>query len=527
MPAAIHLFGHPRVAFDDGVRPIRLKRVALLLALLIAKPDGIAKEALAEQLWAEGDASSRRNRLRRLTFEARALLGAASLVETSGRLALEGSLLARSDLHAWSLRQQAPVEELSAAMIATARAPLLGDTVFDELSPAAEWLNLQRMDQAIQCRRLRDRMVEYLLLGGDPSAALTLLLGDLPADPLDAAGWERAARLLAAAGHHGECLALYQTLRRHLARELDAEPSPSFQLLAREAEAKQAARELWRGERAQIRYVESGGVHLAYQVFGHGHCDLLLIPGFVSNLDMVWELPELAGLLSVLGQHFRVISYDRRGVGLSDRHIGQGGMDAAVDDAVAVLDAAGSSRALVFGASEGGPLAIALASAHAGRISGLCLFGTLAKGSADGDYTSALSAEQYDLWLDALVRSWGTADSLAAFCPSRANDAPVREWWARMLRMSSSPQAIARILAQLRDIDVRHMLPGMRSPVTLLHRRGDRAVRIEAGRYLAAQLTQARMVELEGEDHWWWQGDNDILLAELLRLRDTRISGSV
>jgi pimeloyl-ACP methyl ester carboxylesterase len=185
---------------------------------------------------------------------------------------------------------------------------------------------------------------------------------------------------------------------------------------------------------------------------------------------------------------------------------------------VAVLGSAQSATALVLAASEGGPAGIALAVEHPHRVAGLCLFSTLAKGCAGDGYTAALTREQYRRWQSEMVASWGTPAALQAFCPTHAADPVLRDWWSRLLRLSSSPAALGAVLAQLRDVDVRALLSRVTCPVTLMHRTGDRAVRLDAGRYMAARIPGARLVELKGCNHFFWMGEHAPILAELWRL---------
>jgi pimeloyl-ACP methyl ester carboxylesterase/DNA-binding SARP family transcriptional activator len=525
MQCDLRLFGPPSVVRDDRVEPIRLKRCALLLALLVAEPSGVGKEILAERLWSDGDDKARRSRLRRLVFELRAQLGEAALTEDQGRLQLAPPWLARCDLHAFLDTHAKAVHEdriddvdAAAGVVTLARQSLLGALQFDDPCAATEWLDYQRVAHAGMCRRLRECVVDKLMAAGDTEAALALLLQDLPGDPFDDTAAELAARLLYRGGRFAECIAMFQTLRRNLASELGLDAAPSFHTLAADATARLAAASVWNVERPVTRYVASGDAHIAYQVFGEGPRDLLVIPGFVSSVEMAWDLPQLSEFLARLAPQFRVILFDRRGIGLSDRLPQDGAANHAVADIVAVLDAAGSQSTLVFAASEGGPLGIRLASEHPRRVAGLCLFGALPKGSAEGDFRAALTREQYAHWLADMVATWGTPAALHTFCPSHAEDPVMREWWSRLLRLSSSPASLAAILEQLRDMDVIPLLGGLACPVTLIHRTGDRAVHIAASRYMAARIPGARMVELDGNDHFWWMADNDVVLAELQRL---------
>ena len=180
-----------------------------------------------------------------------------------------------------------------------------------------------------------------------------------------------------------------------------------------------------------------------------------------------------------------------------------------------MLDAASSRRVVLFGASEGGPACIKFAADHPDRVAGLILFASLAKGSATPDYPHALHSEQYEMWLQQLVTVWGGPAGIETFAPSLAGDAQARAWWAGLLRAASSPGAIKGVLEALRDTDVRHLLGRISAPTLVLHRRGDRAVRIGASRHLASHIAHARFVELDGSDHWVFAGDQQPVLASI------------
>lgn len=527
----LRLFGQPAIVGAHGTTPIRLKRCALLLAMLAAAPDGIERAILAEQLWEGGDEAARLRRLRRLLFEARALLGKDAFAEPGMRLALGAAWRSHCDFARYVEQYHAligqgaavPVPVLTPAaafdIVQAAREPLLGSWEFDEPTAAAQWLDFQRTAQCSRCRRMRDKIVAVLTERGAHDEALRMMLADIERDPIDEAGWERTAAMLFEAGCDERCLALFRTLRGNLYEALSIEVSASFTRLARQAEARLAVRSVWGQPRPRTAYTNAGGVYLAWQCFGTGKTDLLIIPGFVSNVEMAWEQPQLAHFLACAAREFRVIIFDRRGVGLSDRTVDKPSMASAVADVLAVLDAAGSRRAVVFGASEGGAVAIQLCCDHPQRVAGLCLFAALPKGTASATFNAALQPRQYDLWMERLVAEWGTSRSVAAFAPSHATDPTLNDWWARLLRLSSSPGTIAAILQQLRDVDVTAQLPRIGCPTILLHRRGDRAVRIEASRFMARLIAGATLVELEGEDHWWWLDDVDVLMGRLMALR--------
>ncbi len=229
----------------------------------------------------------------------------------------------------------------------------------------------------------------------------------------------------------------------------------------------------------------------------------------------MWEEPRCRAFLSSLVGIGRLILFDRRGIGLSDRVGFSPSVDATAQDIGTVLDAAGSRRAVLFGASEGGPACIKFAADHPERVAGLILFASLAKGSAAPDYPHALQPGQFDVWLKELIAIWGGPAGIETFAPSLSGDPQARAWWAGLLRAASSPGALKGVLEALRDADVRNILGRISAPTLVLHRRGDRAVRIGAGRHLASHIAQARFVELDGADHWVFAGDQEPVLASI------------
>jgi len=245
----------------------------------------------------------------------------------------------------------------------------------------------------------------------------------------------------------------------------------------------------------------------------------------VSHVERIWEEPRSRAVLSALSQMGRLILFDRRGVGLSDRVGAPPTVEATAEDLTTVIDAAGCRRVLLIGASEGGPGCIHFAAAHPDRLAGLVLYGSLAKGSWTPDYPFVLTHEQYDLWLRRLIRDWGGPAEIATFAPSLVGDRQAERWWTDLLRAASSPGAIKAVLESLRDTDVRPLLPRIATPTLVLHRRGDRAVRVAAGRHLAGAIPGARLVELDGDDHWLWAGNQRSTLEQIhafLRSIDAR-----
>ncbi len=256
----------------------------------------------------------------------------------------------------------------------------------------------------------------------------------------------------------------------------------------------------------ETRYARSGDVRIAYQVIGNGPIDLVFVPGFLSNLEVHWEDPGYSHLLQRLGAFTRLIQFDKRGTGLSDRVDNRDlpDLETRMDDVRAVMDAAGSGRAALLGASEGAPMSILFAATYPERTRALLLYGGYAH-----FYSAVMGAEALAAFLGNAERTWGTGASLAAFAPGKVDDARFKAWWARFERLSVSPSAAIALARMNAQIDVRHALASIRVPTLVIHRTTDARVKFAAGRQLAQKIAGARFVEMPGRDHPIWTGDID------------------
>jgi class 3 adenylate cyclase len=260
---------------------------------------------------------------------------------------------------------------------------------------------------------------------------------------------------------------------------------------------------------APIRYTKSGDVNIAYQVTGDGPLDLVLVPGFVSHLELDWDEPRSARFLERLASFARLIRFDKRGTGLSDRPGGLPDLETRMDDVRAVMDAVGSERAALFGYSEGAPLAILFAATYPERTSALVVYGGYARRIRTDDYPWAPTADERRAYAEQVEREWGEDAELGTMAPNA--DAPLRRWWAARARAAASPGA-ARALVEMNSlVDVRDVLPAVSVPTLVLHRTGDRDSRPDEGRYIADRIPGARFVELQGEDHVPWIDVDEIL----------------
>jgi pimeloyl-ACP methyl ester carboxylesterase len=265
----------------------------------------------------------------------------------------------------------------------------------------------------------------------------------------------------------------------------------------------------------ETRYARSGDVNIAYQVFGEGPRDFVMVPGWVSNVEVFWEDPPMARFLERLASFSRVILFDKRGTGLSDRVTDMPNLETRMDDVRAVMDAVGSSRAALFGNSEGGAMCALFAATYPERTTGLILANSYARRIWAPDYPWGTPRQEWDAFVEETVRHWGGPVGLDVRAPSRAGDPLFRDWWARFLRMSASPGASRAILLMNADIDVRPILPTIRVPTLVLHGARERNVPVQAGRYLAEHIPDARYVELPGADHIPWGEDAETILDEV------------
>ncbi len=258
---------------------------------------------------------------------------------------------------------------------------------------------------------------------------------------------------------------------------------------------------------AQTRYARSGDVHIAYRIFGDVPRDIVLMPGTLSHVELYWELPINEYILKRLTSFARVIVFDKRGQGLSDR-VAEQTLEERIGDVRAVLDAAGSKRTAVFAWSEGGPMALMFAATYPERTSALVMFGTFAAMKAE---PYLLSQERFDQFLTAVEAYWGQGLLVPINAPSRRDDEAFVQWFGRLERAAASPGGIQALFRADYESDVRHVLPSIRVPTLILHRKGDSTIPVACGRDMAQKISGAKYVELPGEDHLLQALDQDLL----------------
>jgi pimeloyl-ACP methyl ester carboxylesterase len=267
----------------------------------------------------------------------------------------------------------------------------------------------------------------------------------------------------------------------------------------------------------ETMYARSGDVNIAYQVIGEAPIDLVFVMGWVSHLEYFWREPSFARFLLRLASFARLILFDKRGTGLSDRvPLNElPTLEQRMDDVRAVMDAVGSERAALCGVSEGGPMCSLFAATYPEKTLALVMIGTYAKRIRDDDYPWAPTTEQRQHFFEEMREQWGGPVGLEERAPSVAGDPKFREWWATYLRMGASPGAALALTQMNAEIDVRQVLPSVHVPTLVIHRTGDRCLKVEEGRYVAERIPSAKYVELPGEDHLPFVGDQDAILDEV------------
>lgn len=268
----------------------------------------------------------------------------------------------------------------------------------------------------------------------------------------------------------------------------------------------------------ETRYARSGDVDIAYQVVGEPKgIDIVFVMGWVSHLEYFWKEPSFASFLRRLAGFSRLILFDKRGTGLSDRvPIAQlPTLEQRMDDLRAVMDAVGSERAAILGVSEGGPMSALFSATYPEKTLALVMIGTYARRLRDAAYPWGPTLEERSQFFEEIQRNWGGPVGIEQRAPSRADDAAFRDWWATYLRMGASPGAAIALTKMNADIDVRHVLPSVRVPSLVIHRTGDRCLTVEEGRYVASLIPRARFLELPGVDHLPFVGDQVEMLDEI------------
>lgn len=265
----------------------------------------------------------------------------------------------------------------------------------------------------------------------------------------------------------------------------------------------------------ETKYARSGTIHIAYHVFGKGPIDLVIMPGWASNIEVYWEEPTVARFLERLAAFARVILFDKRGSGLSDRVTDTPTLEERIDDLRAIFEAIGSERAARLGYSEGGPMCAFYAATYPERTIALIMIGSYPRIVTSEDWPWGRSPQDHQALLDQVSNEWGGPVGLSVRAPSMMNDERFRRWWAKYLRASASPATMQAFINMTAEIDIRPVLPSIQVPTLLIHATGDRSVPVECSRYMVDRIPDAKLIELPTEDHLPFIGCPEEILNEV------------
>jgi DNA-binding SARP family transcriptional activator/pimeloyl-ACP methyl ester carboxylesterase len=496
---ALHTLGFPELHVDGRPGNLNLRKALALITYLAETHAPVSRETAATLLWPNADSTTSRTRLRRLLHRIDRAVGCPVIDVDRASIRLGSAVDLQLDSQLFEHACDRGDFEKAASIY---RADFLDGFLLDS-SEFDDWAFFRR--EALRSRLINalERIVLARSDAGHYSAAAEFSARLAELDPLSEVYARYLIRSLLLAGDRSGAERHYSALERRLCDDLGISPEPETQELMRSLGAATTPQ--------PTRYAYGGGVHLAYQVHGGGGTDILVLPGFVSSVERLWELPACRSFMASVKAMGRLIIFDSRGIGLSDRGLSPS-TEGAVEDIDTVLRAVKSQRAILFAASQSAAACIKFAVERPDGVAGLVLVGALARGSRAPDYPFALSADQFDTWRERLVSGWGEPIGIETFAPSLASDAQARAWWAGLLRAALSPGALKTVLGAMRDMDVRALLPHVSVPTLVMHRRDDQAVRVDAGRYIAKNIPNASFVELDGDDHWFFSGPQEPVL---------------
>ena len=516
---SLRLLGEFRAQLGSGEPlTIRRKKAQALLAYIALRP-GLAhsRESLAGLLWPGTTDEHARHNLRQTLF---ALRRTVALEPTPFEIECERVGVRDDaldvDVVAFERGLRAGTREALQEAASLYHGDLPEGLVVGE-APFEDWLAAERQRWRERALDGLERLLAMEIACGAAESAVRTATRLLALDPVRESAHRALIELYARRGQRAAALRQYQrcvdVLRRELGVAPDALTTQRYQQILRQAAASEA------NDAVETRYKRSGDVNLAYQVVGDGPHDLVLVPGWVSNIECFWEEPRVARFLRRLASVGRLILFDKRGTGLSDRVALDKlpPLDQRIADVRAVMDAAKSERATLIGYSEGGTMSALFAATYPERTAGLVMIGAYARWMWSADHPWGIAVERYPRHTEKIRREWGGPIGIEQRAPSLAHDEAFRQWWARFLRMSASPGAALAFTEMNRDIDVRAILPAIRVPTLCRMSVGDKVVEVGCARYMAAHIPGARYVELPSSDHLPWLSDADIIVDEIER----------
>jgi pimeloyl-ACP methyl ester carboxylesterase/DNA-binding SARP family transcriptional activator len=528
--------GYPTVTVGAQVIVLKLKHGLALLVYFSELARKTSRTQIAELLWPDAPLETARARLRRLCHNTNAALGREVLVgdadslwvsESAGSIGSDVSTVRKCAQQLLTSPADAASRESLEYLLESDSHRILDGFVLDS-GTFSYWLDGRRNEQERLVMRALSFTGEHMCASGQPSLAAEAASRAVTIEPLADMGH---ALLLAARAQLGDAAgveAAYFACAELLRQELGIRPSTLIESAYQDALAQLSEppeqREAHTGRQPRIKFADTVDGAVAYLELGSGPSTLVILFGLWSHIEVAWEEPRIRAILDRLALRHRVVLVDRRGTGLSERipleQAQQRSLKIGVEDVDAVRRALGVEQVWLLGNSVGGAIAIEYAAVFPAQVKGLILYAASARGTWAPDYPWALTDAQLEKWLLQIQTSWGRATSLEQFAPSMVNDETTRDWWARMLRQSTSRKSMSSLFSGFRATDVRARLPHLKVPTLVLQRQGDRIVREGAARYLASQIVNARLVVQPGADHSLWNGDTPAAIDEMERFVD-------
>jgi pimeloyl-ACP methyl ester carboxylesterase/DNA-binding SARP family transcriptional activator len=511
----LRLEGDRRVV-DATDFPGRQGRIAF--ASMLVSAHAVDRAVLADRIWGEDLPPSWERHLSAVTSKLRSLLESVDHDDSAAIRALGGAYelelpgdtevdlrLAEECVHAME-RHVRTDEDLPPGTVETALEILIRPFLPGE---TGAWVEAVRLEMRGLYVRALDAAAEIRARAGDATGAVELTQEVIELEPFRETGYRRLMRLYLRSGDRAEAVRTYEHCRRILADELGVDPAPEthdLYISALRAESSTLAGSAQLAadptDAPPTHYTRNRDVHLAYQVFGRGPTDVLVIGGWVYPMEEMWAYEPAAKLLRKLADIARVIAFDKRGTGLSDRSADFPILNERMEDIRTVLRAARSQRCVILAISEGGPMSIQFAVEHPQKVRGLILYGSYARMISAPDYPWGLTEGAVNKLLRYIESGWGAGASVRGVSPSAADDPDFLRWAARVERRGASPGAALDLMRTNLGDDVRSILKDVSVPTLVVHQQGDSVIEVGQGRYLAENIPDARYVALPGSDHW-------------------------
>ncbi|MDI9245365.1 alpha/beta hydrolase [Marinobacter sp. CHS3-4] len=512
----IQLLGSPEIGFGQNDALHLRKKSIELLAFLVTNPRSHPRDRLAMLLWP--DAVDSRKLLRNAIYELRQRLGRNALVAHADVIKIDDSIASACDIgHLKSLSassaKHAPIlsfEEIERLC----SGDFLEGFQFADCDGMADWCYAMRESVMRWRCKLLEQQTDIHRSLGKIDVTLQLLRLWYSLDEYNECVVRQIIEALIEKNQLYEAERLYEAFKRRLHEQLGIAPSNDLaRLILKLGQAPRASnKDNFAAAVPETHYLQSNGVFLAYQTLGTESRTLIVINGFMSHLEQIWENPELARFYRQLANQFRLVLFDKRGCGMSDRVASAPSPDDIALDVHAIMSKLHLKQAVILGFSEGGAAAITFAARFPKLVERLILYGSSAKWMRTPDYKPALTPQQFDVWQEQLVSQWGSGKSIEEFAPSQRSSIQSINWWAKTMRLSSSPGEISKIMLSIREIDVRAQLEKVKHPTLILHKIDDRIVRFDAAKDLAKRLPNAVLKPLDGIDHWFWTECADEIL---------------